>query len=440
MMPPSRPPYASSLVSMETNTRNEHRKPLQNSATELSERGRPLGVYIHFPWCISKCPYCDFFSIEQRQRLPHQAYADAVLAELEHRASELEPAWLRSIYFGGGTPSLWDCAQLRRVLERVVDTFGATPQTVEITLECNPSSFDVTKCGEWRDAGVNRMSLGVQSLHDQSLEYLGRAHDSREALDALQTIIDSRFPSIGVDLIFGLPGRTVEDMLVELRQLPLSALSHVSAYALTIEPNTPFGALARKGRLQLAPEETVIESFLALHTELSAAGFEHYEISNYARPGERSKHNTGYWQGRDYLGLGVAAWGTITSCAPDRTHQTSRETLRYRNTTSIDRYLRMPTADASEWWATTPNGVLSEKEHIGRKVALSERLMLGLRTSDGVDLASLGSERDVTEWLADHRAVLEKLQSRGRVLLEGSRHSIPFPMWYLADGTISDLF
>jgi oxygen-independent coproporphyrinogen-3 oxidase len=426
------------LVALKSNTQNEHGKPLQNHMTKLSNGGRPLGVYVHFPWCVSKCPYCDFFSVEEGSGIPHKKYADALINELHRRCSVLEPAQLKSIYFGGGTPSLWDAEQLERVIQDVLDVFGAANEAVEITIECNPSSFDAAKCEQWKRAGVNRLSLGVQSLDDSSLKYLGRAHDARTALHALRVAIDSGIGSVGADLIYGLPGREANDSLKELRQLPLAELSHVSAYALTIEPNTPFGALARKGRLALAPEEAVTESFVALHAELEQAGFEHYEISNYARPCRRSVHNTGYWRGRDYLGLGIAAWGTVR-LLPGATGGGTHEPLRYRNTTNISRYLSAASQNDLALWERQPVGILAETELIGKDIALSERLMLGLRTSDGVDLDALSAEHDVAHWRSARRKALEKLQNHGRVRLEGTRLWIPFSMWYLADGTISEL-
>jgi oxygen-independent coproporphyrinogen-3 oxidase len=425
---------------VKTNTEIEHGKPQQNEASELTGQGRPLGVYVHFPWCISKCPYCDFFSVGNSAGIAHKAYASAVINELRQRHAAIQPAGLESIYFGGGTPSLWDEDQVQRVIEQVLSVFGARKESVEITLECNPSSFESCKCGHWNAAGVNRLSLGVQSLDDESLKYLGRVHDSRAALDALHTALESEIPQIGADIIFGLPGRTVADCVGEVRQLPLTELSHVSAYALTIEPNTPFGRRARAGRLELAPDELITESFFALHEQLEQVGFEHYEISNYARPRCRSRHNTGYWQGRDYLGLGVAAWGTVSLRENGAVAKPKGRHLRYRNTTNVGRYVQAFAQGSSPvLWESLPSGIVTEHEVIDEAVALSERFLLGLRTIDGVDLGLLSSQFDVDAWLASRQRALDRLQSRGRISLDGSRLWIPFPMWYLADGTISEI-
>ena len=392
---------------------------------------------MHFPWCVSKCPYCDFFSVESRSSIPHEAYADAVIAELDQRCSLLEPARLRSIYVGGGTPSLWDAGQLGKVIDRIVATFGGNKDSLEITVECNPSSFDVLKCKHWSEVGVNRLSLGLQSLNDDDLNYLGRAHDARDGMDSLRAALDSGIARVCVDLIFGLPRRTAADCVRELLQLPLDELSHISAYALTIEPNTPFGALARKGKLDLAPEQAVMDSFAALHEELAHGGFEHYEISNYARSGQRSIHNSGYWRGHDYLGLGVAAWGTVSLRAND---DAASHRCRYRNTTQIDRYLQLASGcQKNRLWERRPTGILAEQETIDCKIALSERLMLGLRTSDGVNLDELALEFDMDEWMAKKRRTIDSLMQRRRLVWEGASLAIPFETWYLADGTISQL-
>ncbi len=437
MVTPWSGPYCNNQVFMKSNTQIEHRKPLENNRTILFQRGRPLGVYVHFPWCLSKCPYCDFFSVESRSLIPHERYADAVMNELERRYSGLQPAKLQSIYFGGGTPSLWDVEQLGRVIDRIVGTFGVRKDSLEITVECNPSSFDLLKCKHWSAIGVNRLSLGLQSLNNDDLKYLGRAHDVRAGMDSLRSALDSGMARVCADLIFGLPRRTAEDCVREVRQLPLDELSHISAYALTIETNTPFGALARKGRLDLAPDEAVMDSFVALHEELGNGGFEHYEISNYARPGHRSLHNSSYWRGYDYLGLGVAAWGTI-SLRPNDDALGFR--LRYRNTARIEHYLHVASGSVKNaLWERQPAGILAEHETIDRKVSLMERLMLGLRTSDGVNLDELAIEFDVDEWIGRKKRTVDNLVQRGRLITEGSHLSIPFQTWYLADGTISQL-
>jgi len=409
------------------------------SATNVEiQRGRPLGVYVHFPWCLSKCPYCDFFSVASHDAIPHVAYADAVIAEFDARCHAIDAAQIRSLYFGGGTPSLWDPDAVARVVGHVVNAAGKVRNDLEITLECNPSSFEIERCQRWKAAGVNRLSLGLQSLNSKNLEFLGRRHNAREAMAALEHALASGIPSVGADLIFGLPGQQPKDALDELNQLPLSVLDHLSVYALTIESNTPFGAQARAGRLPLAQDDDVVATFVALHETLVASQFEHYEISNYARSGCRAVHNTGYWKGEDYLGLGVAAWGTVHRELTAGSGTCDR--LRYRNTQRITNYLgRCLGADSNVFWTAQPAGILSESEPIDGPTALTERLMLGLRMSDGVDLSELSREFDVDGWFLRHQRSIEKLSERGRLVREGSVLRIPFEAWFLADGTISEL-
>jgi oxygen-independent coproporphyrinogen-3 oxidase len=407
---------------------------------EASLGGRPLGVYIHFPWCHSKCPYCDFFSVATRDAIPHDRYADAVIAEFDRRIEELEPTSLRSVYFGGGTPSLWEDAALGRVINHIFAKFDLHGRDVEITLECNPSSFDAGRCRNWRNLGINRLSLGLQSLNDSDLQYLGRAHDAKEGLAALDAALASGIPFICADLIFGLPGRMPKDALREIRQLPLTALSHLSVYALTIEQNTPFGALTRAGRLAIAPDDCVADTFVALHQELSMAGFEHYEISNYAQRGHRSVHNTGYWKGCDYLGLGVAAWGTVHVRKSCSVSLNEGQRLRYRNTTRTQQYMELCSNNlADSQWQIFPAGILAERELIDKGTAMIERLMLGLRTKEGISLDNLAEEFDVDHWLFRRNGAIEKLIVQGRLMRDGSILCIPYDAWFLADGTICEL-
>jgi oxygen-independent coproporphyrinogen-3 oxidase len=412
----------------------------ENELREPSNQGRPLGVYIHFPWCLSKCPYCDFFSIATQSVIPHEAYADAVITEFDGRFRAIEPATIRSLYFGGGTPSLWEVNAVGRVIRHILDAFVSASSAIEVTLECNPSSFGQAKCCEWQDVGVNRLSLGLQSLNDSDLKYLGRAHDASEGLAALDMALASGMPRVCADLIFGLPGRLPSDAVAEIKRLPLDALSHLSVYALTIEQNTPFGALARAGRLALAPDDLVADAFVALHEELSAAEFEHYEISNYARCGKRSVHNMGYWQGYDYLGLGVAAFGTVNVNGQQSFSLPVTERIRYRNTTRIPHYLELCSGESVEkLWQLQPTGLLADHELIDSETGLTERLMLGLRTRDGIDLDELCQQFDINAWLTKRRPAIERLVRKGRLNKDGAKLKIPFNSWFLADGTIAEL-
>jgi oxygen-independent coproporphyrinogen-3 oxidase len=394
----------------------------------------PLGVYVHFPWCLNKCPYCDFLSIAvERGSIPHDAYADTVIAELERRAREIDVKRhvLASVFFGGGTPSLWAPRALSRVIDAIVARFAAAENGVEITVECNPSSFDLRHGRMLRAAGVNRVSIGVQSLDRTRLEFLGRLHDAEQGLRALNDALDAGLPRVSADLIFGVAGQLPEQAIAEAERVAQTGVTHLSAYALTIEPGTRFGALARAGRLPLAPETHVAESFEALDGVLELLDFEHYEISNYARSGNYALHNMGYWRGHSYLGLGCGAWGTVT---------VGGRRMRYRNTPSIDRYLASkddwPTLDVLQ---PAAGNVVSDVEWIDAETALSERVLLGLRLAEGVDLKAAAAELGADAWPPARVRAAERLCVRKRLVRQGDRLIIPRSAWLFADATIAEL-
>lgn len=410
-------------------------------ATEAGARG--LGAYVHFPWCIRKCPYCDFLSVPSAlQDIPHRAYADAVVREVEARRSELGARALRSVFFGGGTPSLWKPAELGRVLRSIRDAFGSARDAsssdpdgdletgeLEITVECNPGSLSVAHARALLDAGVNRLSVGVQALDEARLRFLGRWHSAEQALAALGAALEAGMPRVSGDLIFGVHGQTAEQAASEVRRLAQVGVQHVSAYALTIEPQTAFGALARKGRLPQAPEQSVADSFVAVDAELSGLGFEHYEISNFAQPGQRAQHNLGYWRGLEYVGLGCGAYGTV---------QRAGGRFRYRNRPQPHGYIET----ASGLDPQRPGALRtleSESEQLTADVLLSEALMLGLRLADGVDVERAAHRTGAAMWTPARRSAVQRLTARGQLHQDGPRLSIPKAAWLFSDGIISQL-
>ncbi len=279
---------------------------------------QPIGVYVHFPFCLKKCPYCDFVSFARaREAIDHRGYADAVLAELTRRGSALRGKRLATIFFGGGTPSLWEPAELGRVLRAILAAADAREDDVEITVECNPTSLDEARARAFRDEGVGRLSVGVQGLDAERLAFLGRLHDPDGGLEAVHAAIRAGVPRVSADLIYGVATGpeppSPADSAAEVVRVARTGVTHLSAYSLTIEPGTQFGELARRGRLPIAPDDAVADGFFAVEAALTAEGFVHYEISNYARPGAEARHNLGYWRGVDYLGLGCAAFGTLST-------------------------------------------------------------------------------------------------------------------------------
>lgn len=379
----------------------------------------PTSVYVHFPWCLKKCPYCDFNSHRtERDAVPHTAYADAVRRELDVRRTE--DRRLVSVFFGGGTPSLWEPAALGRVLAAVRGAFAAEDDALEVTVECNPTSLDRARAAALREVGVNRLSVGVQSLSEQRLGFLGRLHDGAGALAALEAAT-AEMERVSGDLIFGVAGQRPDEARDEVQRVLGSGVEHVSAYALTIEPGTQFGELHKKGRLPLAPEDDVADAYLAVEQTLEAAGLVHYEVSNYARPGAEARHNLHYWRGGDYLGLGAGAVGCL-STAGGRAE-------RWRNEPHPERYLARAGGE----------GLEVERETLQREDRARERLMLGLRTSEGVDLDRMRDELDV-DLHRSRAAALTKRSARGELSFEGSRLRVPRRHWLGLDGIVLDLF
>lgn len=381
------------------------------------ERVPKTSVYVHFPWCLAKCPYCDFASAAVRRgEVPHEAYADAVVSELERRASALGGRRLESVFFGGGTPSLWDARAIGRVLAAVRAAFDEEAPDLEITVECNPTSLDREKAAALREAGVSRASIGVQSLDAGRLRFLGRLHDADGALRALEAA-SAELPRVSGDLMFGMPGQRPDDFAREVERVLETGVRHVSAYALTIEPDTQFGALHRKGKLSVARDEDYADTFLRAEEVLAGAGFAHYEVSNYARAGEESRHNLHYWAAGDYLGLGAGAVGCLSEGASAR---------RWRNDPRPERYLERPGAEVFE-------------ELLEPADRVREALMLGLRTARGIDLRAVREATGVDPREGRERALARRLE-RGDVALEGDRLFVPAPRWLVLDSIVADLF
>lgn len=374
-------------------------------------------VYVHFPWCLKKCPYCDFATRKiDRPEIPHRAYADAILTELDARAASLEDRTLVSVFFGGGTPSLWDPAELGRVLAGVRGAFTGVAPDLEVTVECNPSSLDRERAAALREAGVDRLSVGVQSLDDERLKFLGRFHDASGAMRAVRDAIPE-VPRVSADLMFGMPDQSPESFLAEIDPLLDLGIRHVSAYALTIEPGTQFGELHRKGKLRVATEDTYADSFLRAESLFAERGFAHYEVSNYAVPGEESRHNLHYWRGKSYLGLGAAAVG----CLDDRPGHARR----WRNEPDGMRYLEVPREESSE--------------DLGPDEIVREALMLGLRTREGVDLEAT-AKRAGKDPLAGRERAIERRLASGDLVREGTRLRAPPSRWLALDSIVVDLF
>ncbi|MBY9064096.1 radical SAM family heme chaperone HemW [Sphingomonas yunnanensis] len=321
-----------------------------------------LALYVHWPFCVSKCPYCDFNS-HVRAAVDQEAWRDALLADLAHEAAALPGRRLGSIFFGGGTPSLMPPATVAAVIDAATAAWAPLPE-LEVTLEANPSSVEAARFADLAVAGVNRVSLGLQALDDAALQFLGRAHDVAEALGALD-VAQRHFARVSTDLIYARPDQSLAAWERELAQALGFGTEHLSLYQLTIEPGTRFHTEAAAGWLTIPDGDAAADLFEATRAITAAAGLPAYEVSNHARPGAESRHNLAYWRYRDYAGVGPGAHGRRQASA----------TQRHRK---------------PENWlgavARNGHGLVTE-EPLAPEARAREALLMGLRLAEGVDLA-----------------------------------------------------
>lgn len=327
-----------------------------------------FGIYIHWPYCAAKCPYCDFNSHVKRE-LSEKRYLAAILRELDYYAGLAPRRVVSSIFFGGGTPSLMLPATAERILDVIASHWPVEPN-VEITLEANPSSVEAGRFADFRRAGVNRVSLGVQSLRDDQLRFLGRLHNADEARTAID-VANTHFDRVSFDLIYARPGQTAAEWRTELTEALALASSHLSLYQLTIEPGTPFFRLREAGKLRV-PEDDAAATLYEVTQELcEAAGLPAYEISNHARAGEEARHNLLYWRYGEYAGVGPGAHGRIAG-------------PQGRLALSAER-------DPGKWAALVESDGhgLIQREALSQLAEAEEMLLMGLRLTEGFSLANL---------------------------------------------------
>ncbi len=325
-----------------------------------------LALYLHWPFCLAKCPYCDFNS-HVRARIDQPRFAQALRRELATEAARLGRRRLTSVFFGGGTPSLMDPSTVAALLDDAARWFDPAAD-LEITLEANPTSIEAGRLADYRAAGVNRVSIGIQSLDETALRALGRQHSVAEAIAAL-ALARRLFPRVSFDLIYARPGQDLAGWRKELRTALEIAADHLSLYQLTIEPATQFEALFRQGKIVLPDEDTAAALYDMTGDECARAGLRAYEISNYARPGEESRHNLAYWRYLDYAGIGPGAHGRVTIGG------SLHATRRHR---------------APEVWADRVERAgdgLTSDESVPIEERAREALLMGLRLTEGIDLA-----------------------------------------------------
>ena len=379
---------------------------------DWSPRASALGVYVHVPFCAKRCGYCSFNTAPYLETAVPR-YVQAVLGEIDRVG---EAPWagavaLGSVFFGGGTPSLLAAPQLGAILDRLRERFTVAPEA-EITVECNPESVSRERLAGYRAAGVNRISLGVQSLDDRILPALDRLHTAADARRAFEAARAAGFDNVSIDLIYGLPGLDVATWERTVRAVTGWEPDHLSAYALTLDE----GSLWRSaGVSRLPAEETVTAQYRLLARLARAAGFEHYEISNYARPGRRSGHNQVYWRAQEYLALGPGACGFLG-------------TVRYENVRAVDRYCSLIEGGALP---------VAAHETLTARQMLADRLILGLRLADGVPDSWLRDRVDLEPGRL--AAVLEAWQERGLLVVAGGRVWLSENGFLLSDALFTEL-
>lgn len=367
------------------------------------------GVYLHTPFCLQKCLYCDFASYTGFGQQEMEIYTDTVCREIAMRSGIQPVACDATVYFGGGTPSLLPLKSLEKLVAALQKN-GFWRQPAEVTIEVNPGTADLNKLQFFRELGFDRVSFGVQTLNDCELSAIGRIHTAREALEAIEMARQAGFKRISADLIYGLPGQTLATLKNNLHMLVDLGLSHLSVYGLTIEDNTPLAQLVAEGKLKLPDEDEQLEMYELVQEYLAAQGLNRYEISNYAIAGQESLHNLVYWRYLPYIAFGCAA------CSFD-----GRQ--RFTATASVESYLKN----------STSSRMTGDLEILDNKTQLAEYLFMGLRTVYGIDLAEakrrfgldvmLEFGAELEKFIFNNLVVYDKVSQRLRLTEQGLRVS-----------------
>ena len=367
------------------------------------------GIYVHIPFCARRCIYCGFFSTMREAEAAR--YVNALCSELVQRKDYLEGEPVSTIYFGGGTPSRLSPEQIGQVKDYIDSSFGLDGLK-EFTVECNPDDLNGQYVSALRSLGVNRISMGVQTFNDDMLRFLGRRHDATQALDAVHICSDSGISNISIDLMYGLPGQTLEMFRADLETALAAGVQHISSYCLSYEENTPLQVLREQEKLTPAGDELCAQMFSLMCKTLREGGFEHYEISNFCKPGYHSRHNSSYWDGTLYLGIGAGA-------------HSYNGTTRQWNPNDLDAYMNGVETGNPQY----------ELEHLSVTDQYNERIMLDLRTAQGLNL-SLLNPQDRLLLLQTADTMLNK----GILVIENNHLRIPEQQMFISDSIISSLF
>jgi oxygen-independent coproporphyrinogen-3 oxidase len=366
-------------------------------------------LYIHIPFCIKKCIYCDFLSVPYDEALA-MGYINAVLHELELRRDSV--GVLKTVYIGGGTPTIIPAPALTRILTTIRDIFGAIPDA-EFTIEANPGTVTTEMIRTLSESGINRLSIGVQSFNDNELKLLGRIHDFSVALKSIAAARHAGITNLSIDLIYGIPGQTLEGWAHTVLTAMEISPEHISAYELTPEKNTTLHELISTGRLEKPDEETILGMYAYAIERFAEAGYSHYEISNFAKPGFQCRHNLNYWNRGQYLGIGTGA------------HSFLRD-KRIRNTGDIRTYMEL-----------VSRGDLPEAEvlEISCEDAIKESIFLGLRKTEGLDIREFREELDI-----DLLKISDRLINEGLLTSDGTHLGLTRKGIVVSNAVITQLF
>ncbi|MDD3107979.1 MAG: radical SAM family heme chaperone HemW [Alistipes sp.] len=371
------------------------------------------GIYIHIPFCKRKCHYCDFYSCTLLAK--KEPFLRIAQQELAQRIAFLPTPKISTLYIGGGTPSLCSPTEIGALLQ-CVHTHYDTAALQEVTVEANPDDLTRAYLIALRQVGVNRLSIGIQSFSDQELQWMHRRHTAAQAIQAVRWAQEAGFQNLTMDLIYGTGRRTLQAWEAEIEQALALQVPHISAYLLSIEPHTLFGRRLRQGTLKESNPEVCTQEYLLLHEKLTQAGYEHYEISNFARPAFRAQHNSNYWRSEPYLGIGPSA------------HSFNGSDTRQWNVADLSAYLQQ-----------TPHNAQFESEHLTDTMRYNEFIMTHLRTSDGVDTTQIEARFGARKlhYFLDQA---KKYLASQHIIQRKTVYYIPFESYLISDSIISDLF
>ena len=367
------------------------------------------GIYVHIPFCARRCIYCGFFSTVRENEAAR--YVNALCRELEIRKAYLDGAPIRTLYFGGGTPSRLSPDQIGQVVDSIRTAYGID-SLQELTVECNPDDITVEYVTALRRLGVNRISMGVQTFNSELLRFLHRRHSANQAIEAVRMCLESGIKNISIDLMYGLPGQTIEMFRDDLHVALSTGVQHISSYCLSYEENTPLQTLRDQGKLIPADDDLCSQMFTLMCDILREGGFEHYEISNFCLPGFHSRHNSSYWDGTPYLGVGAGA------------HSYDGRSRQW-NPSDLDAYMNGIEQGRPQY----------EIEHLSETDLYNERLMLRLRTAQGLNLSLLTPQDRLSVLNSAHALIKD-----GLLLHAGNCLRIPEQHMFISDSIISSLF